>query len=423
MKILQIHKYYSKKRGGGSVAVFFELIKLLSLKGHKVSIFSMQDTLNEKSFYDKYFTSHFDLNEKMSFWKKIKLIPKIIYNLEAKKNIEKLIINEKPDIAHLHNIYHYLSPSIIDSLKKHNIPIVMTLHAYKEICPNYKLFVKGKICEKCKDGKYYNCLLNKCLKNSFAKSFIATVEAYFHKFRKTYEKVDIFISPSQFLKEKYVEFGIPQEKIKVLRYHINFSDYAFKDETFAEDNYFLCYGRLAEEKGINDLILATKTLKDSGDLKNNLLCIVGHGPEELKLKKTVSELDLENEIKFLGFKQGEELKKIITHSKFTTLPSVWYDNSPLVISETQLFGKPIIVSDLGGSKESIIKNKTGIIFEAGNIPDLAEKIKAMLNLSREERKKMGQLGAQNIRKIHTEDTLYQKLINLYTGLLCNNLPK
>lgn len=418
MKILQIHKYFTRKRGGGSVTAFFETVKMLSQKGHDVAVFSMKDENNNPTPYSKYFSEHFDLNEKTGFLKKMKMASKVFYNFEAKNKLGKLIQEEKPQIAHLHNFYHYLSPSIISGLKKNNIPMVMTLHDYKIICPNYKLFSWGKICEKCKGGKYYHCLLGRCIKNSFSKSFLGMNEAYLHSILGSYQKIDMFISPSFFMKSKCVEFGIPQEKIKVIRNPIDFNEIKKEmDYSLGEKNYFLYYGRLSEEKGISDLIKSVARLEKEKILQNNELRIVGKGPEEENLKKLSKELNIENKVKFLGFKLGKELADVIRQSKFVVVPSVWYDNSPMVVLESQIAKKPIIVSDLGGTKESTIDGKTGFVFEAGNIFDLSEKIKKTLLLRKEERELMGQNGHENILKLNDNEKIYQETLLVYENLL------
>ena len=416
MRILQVHKYYSKKRGGGSVTAFFEIIKILEKNGHTVSVFSMKDSENEKSEYERYFTKHLDFNEKNNVWEKIKMVGKVIFNREAQKKIEKIIQAEKPEIAHLHNFYHYLSPSIIFSLKKNKIPMIMTLHDYKLICPNYKLFSQGKICENCRGGRYYHCFLKKCVKNSYSFSLVAMLEAYLHKFLKTYEKVDLFIASSKFMKEKCVEFGISPEKIKILKNPFDTKNFGLNKE---EENYFLYYGRLSEEKGISDLIKAVAKIHQENFLEKDKLLIVGKGPEEKNLKKLVQKLKMERKISFLGFKQGEDLKKIIASSKFTVLPSVWYDNLPLTILESQLLKKPVIVSDLGGSKELMIENETGFIFQGGNIDDLGEKIKKMLNLNFLEREKMGEKARKNISEVNDEKNLYSQLLKIYKEVINN----
>jgi glycosyltransferase involved in cell wall biosynthesis len=418
MKILQVHKYFTRKRGGGSVTAFFEMKKILDRKGHEVSVFSMQDENNETTPHSPYFTEHFDLNEKMGLGRKLKISSKIIYNFQAKKNLQKLIDREKPEIAHLHNFYHYLSPSIISTLKKNKIPIVMTLHDYKIICPNYKLFNKGKICEKCRGGKYYNCAIDRCLRNSFLASLLIMTEAYLHRFLKSYGKIDLFFAPSNFIKNKCVEFGIPEEKIKVIRNPIAIENIEKEvDYNLREKNYFLYYGRLSEEKGIDILIQAVSKLEKENIFGENELYIAGKGPEEKNLKSLVKELNLENRVKFLGFKLGKELMDIIRQAKFVVVPSIWQDNSPMVVPEAQIAEKSVIVSDLGGTKESIIEGETGWIFEGGNVSDLSSKIKKMLNLSQDERTVMGQKGRENILKINDSEKIYQEILNSYESLL------
>ncbi len=416
MKILQVHKYYSKKRGSGSVTAFFEIVKILKKKGHRVAIFSMQDETNKPNDYEKYFTTHFDLNEKVGFWKMVILAGKIIFNREAQKKLAELLDKEKPEIAHLHNFYHYLSPSIILTLKKKNIPIVMTLHDYKLICPNYKLFSQGKICEKCKGGKYYQCFLNKCSKNSYAASLTLMIEAYLHKILKTYEKVDLFIAPSHFMKEKCVEFGIPAKKISVLKNPFATEDFRINGE-WQEKDYFLYYGRLSEEKGIGDLIRATKKLFDEKKLGENKLFILGKGPEKENLERLVTELKLQDKIYFLGFKTGEELKKTIGSAKFIVLPSVWFDNLPLIVLESQLLQRPLIISDLGGSKELMLTGETGFIFIGGDVEDLVDKMNHVLTLTPEERKAMGEKGRKNALAVNDEEKLYIKLLAIYQEVL------
>lgn len=417
MKILQVHKYFTRKRGGGSVTAFFELVKILSEKGNDVSVFSMQDENNNPSPYSRYFSEHFDLNEKMGPFQKIKASFKMIYNYEAKAKIEAMAKEVKPDIAHLHNFYHYLSPSILSPLKKMDIPIVMTLHDYKLVCPAYKLFNKGKVCEKCKGGKYWNCFFSRCIKNSYPKSFLAMDEAYLHKILKSYEKVDIFLAPSIFMKTKCMEFGIPEEKIKIIRNAMDFEGMGKEiNYSLKEKNYFLYYGRLSEEKGINDLIRAVSKLDKENALGENELYIVGKGPEEENLKKLSKELDAENKVKFLGFKLGKELMDLIRQARFVAVPSVWYDNSPMVIVEAQLCQKPVIVSDLGGSQESIIDGETGYIFKAGNIEQLAEKINKILALREEERELMGQKGSDNILKLNDSEKIYRETMDVYESL-------
>lgn len=417
MKILQVHKYFTKKRGGGSVTAFLEMVKMLEKRGHNVSVFSMQDPQNEATPFAKYFPSYFDLNAKASFWKKIHWAVKLIYNREAEKKMAELIAAECPEIAHLHNIYHYLTPSIISPLKKRHIPVVMTLHDYKIICPNYKLFNQGKLCEKCQGGKYYQCFLNKCLKDSWGASFLAMLEAYFHKILKSYDQVDLFLAPSDFMRKKCLEFGIAPEKIKKIRNLFDFKEAETIPENTQEKDYFLFFGRLSEEKGLINLIQAVKKLVVTGKIGTNHLLIVGKGPQEAELKNLIKQEDLEDKIILTGFKEGLELKEIILGSKFVVVPSLWHENAPMVVIESQFYGKPVIVSDRGGMKESIIEGQTGLVFAAENVDALAQKINQLLELAYEERMAMGQAGKENIQKINNEEEIYQELLETYRKLL------
>lgn len=420
MKILQIHKYCSQKRGGGSVTAFFETVNLLKRKGHEVQVFSMKDQENQEEFPSENFAKHFDFYQKVGFWKKIKLAIRSIYNFEAQKSLEKFLKDFQPEVAHIHNIYHYLTPSIFFTLKKHRIPMVLKLSDYKLICPNYKLFNKGKICQKCQGRKYYHCFLNCCLKKSFAVSFLAMIEAYVHALLASYQKIDLFLAPSIFMKEKCQEFGISKNRIEILRNTINEKNFIFnKEKDFLEENYFLYYGRFSEEKGLEQLIETVWEIKKKQKLKGNKLVLVGNGPMEEFLKSKVIELNLQKEVKFWGFKKGEELQSIIRKSKFVVLPSIWFDNSPLVISEAQLLEKAVLISDLGGSKELIIKGKTGEIFSFDKKDDFIEKLIYMLELSQEKRQAMGKLGRKNILQLNNENDYYQKILAIYQKVIKN----
>jgi glycosyltransferase involved in cell wall biosynthesis len=248
MKILQIHKYYSKKRGGGSVSAFFETKKLLEKKGHKVLVFSMEDKDNEKSNENEYFARHFDIREAKNFWQKLWLVSRVIYNPDAAHRLDIFLTKYKPDVAHVHNIYHYLTPSIFPVLKKHGVPIVFKLSDYHAICPNYKLFAHGKIDNSCKNGKYYKLFFNKSINNSLTESFVAMMEGYVNRWGKFYDNVDIFAAPSEFMREIGVEYGIERKKIRILRNVLNFEAYDTGD--VHKQKIFLYMGRVAKEKGL-----------------------------------------------------------------------------------------------------------------------------------------------------------------------------
>jgi glycosyltransferase involved in cell wall biosynthesis len=401
MKILQINKFHYLK--GGSERYYFDLSHELERQGHKVIFFSMLDNRNEETKYKKYFIKNIDLYK----FSLINII-KFFYNYEAVSNLKKLLKEEKPDIAHLHNIAHQLSPAIINVLKKYNIPIVQTLHDYKLICPNAQLYNQGKICEKCNGGKYYRCFTNKCMHNSRAKSFLVMLEAYLHQnVLKTYQKIDLFLAPSQFMKDTCVRFGVNEQKIKTIYNFIPEDFNKFNSTHQKEENknpYLLYFGRISEEKGIDILIKALAMNKNKINLK-----IAGIGLDLENLKKQIKKHNLSKRVELLGHKSGNELKNLILNSKAILIPSLWPENMPFSLIEALSLGRPVIVSRVGGMPELIKEGFNGFTFQAGNIPDLASKIDLLSKMR-------FNLSEQNNLLLNIEKHS-QKILRIYQNLL------
>jgi len=324
----------------------------LKEQGHDVRFFAMDSPKNLPCSEQKYFVSYlsFDKPGLINTWRSSR---RIFYSREAKQKFQALINDFRPDLIHVHNIYHQISPSILSVALKEKIPVVMHLHDYKLICPNYKLFTKGKTCKHCQGGKYYQCLNNKCLKDSYLKSLAGSLEMYFHhNIWKIYERgIKLFIAPSQFMKNTCVEFGWPETKIMTLHNFYNKEESDNKNDKAKTGNYLLYFGRLAEEKGISILLQAlTKT--------NNRLILAGEGPEETKLKKLSQELGLGQRVDFVGFKSGTELNNLIADAQAIIIPSVWFENMPLNLLESLARQKIVIAANIGGIPEIIIdKNR------------------------------------------------------------------
>jgi len=394
MKILQINKYYYLR--GGAERYFFDLIKLLENNGHEVVPFSMHDSRNEITPYKKYFIDKVELGKF-----NMRGIIKFFHNYDAVRKLKKIIREENPDIAHLHNIAHQMSPAIIRVLKKNNIPVIQTLHDYKIICPNYRLFSKNEACFKCKGGKFYNCAMRKCMKGSRLKSILAAIEAYFNK--DLYRQADLFIAPSEFMKKVCIEGGIPEEKIKMMHNFVSPS-FAASGKNIEPRDYFFFYGRLSGEKGINVLLEAAK--KENFNLK-----IAGVGPDYEKLKSDIKKAGLENRVELVGPKYGEELKKMIGEAKAVIAPSIWPENMPLNILETMFLGRPVIASNIGGIPEIIKDGKTGLLFEPGNADDLVSKIKLL-----DKNPAIGENAAKEIEK-NNGKSYCEELILIYKKIV------
>ena len=408
MKVLNANKFY--RLVGGSERYYFDLENLLTSRGHQVIPFAMRDSLNRDTPYRDYFVSNLDYNQislRNLLMNGPKIIGKMVYSLESKRNIERLVGDSKPDIAHIHMIDHHISPSILDVLKKQGIPMVQTLHEYKLICPNYRLYIERKkeTCERCKGGRYYHTVIHRCLKNSMFGSFLASFAMYVHKMLKIYEKnIDAFIVPSKFARDKMLEFGVDPKKLVFLPYMVDTESFS---PNYSHSNYFLYFGRLSKEKGLFTLLRAMKKFRDSQ------LFIVGNGELEDDLRMFLEKNGMEN-VKLMGYKTGEELRSLIREARFVVVPSEWYETFGLTIVESFACGKPVIGADIGGITE-LINPETGLLFQSGNSEDLAEKIEHFLSHP-SLLKEMGLQARQFVEKNLSPSEHYDKISNLYRKL-------
>lgn len=408
MKILLVNKYHYVK--GGSETYYFGLAQLLESCGHEVINFAMQDENNYPCEQNKYFVSNVDFNGNISKLQKIKAGFRVLYSFEAKKKISELIEQEHPDVVHINLVHRHITLSIVRAIKKYNIPIVFTIHDLNCVCPNHEMLSHGKVCEKCLHGNYINCIKNKCVKDSTAKSTLAAVEAMNYKRMKIYNDIDLYITPSYFYKKKLEESGIINSTI------IHMKNFLPTDTIYSSDNpdkgYLLYFGRISEEKGILTLIKAVEKLE------NNIpLYILGTGPIEDEVKAYIAQHKLSDKVKMFGFKSGDELKKFVAEAKCIILPSEWYENGPYAIMEAMSQGKPVIVSNYGGLPEIVDDGKTGFICNPFDSEDLKNCIEKVCKLSSDEYKNMSN-SAFNKAKNEFNPKLYaDKLLDYYEKLI------
>ncbi len=370
MHILQVNKFYYRRRGAETYML--DLIDLLQAHQHETGVFSMHHPENIQSDiyykYSKYFISNIEFKNinALSFSEKLQSVERVLWNREAQKNMTALLEHETPDIAHIHNIYHQISPSILPVLKNRGVPIIHTLHDYKLLSANYKLLVNGKINEQSRGGKYYREFFGKTMKDSWSASLLGMVEMYLHKWMQVYEKnVDCFISPSVFLKDKMEEWGINAKRIEVLP---NFIDTSVIQPSYKNKGYLLYAGGLYEEKGV-DLLL------DSLD-KNGYalpLHIAGAGPEAEALQAKAKGKN----VTFLGHLSKDQLAKELAGALAVVVPSRWYENYPYSVLEAFAHGRPVIASNIGGLPEMVQPGKTGWLFTMDSVDELSEIIRTI----------------------------------------------
>lgn len=400
MKILLVNKYHYMR--GGDCIHTFALSDLLQKHGNDVRHFSMHHPKNLKYEHEDDFVSHIDYKDELSkggIKSKVNAVSRMLYSKEARSKISKVIGEFKPDVIHIHNIHKHLTTSIVLEANKLNIPIIWTLHDYNLICPNILFLSKGEVCERCKNLKYVSPVLRRCSNGSLSASAIIAIEQLLHDFQGIKKRISFFIAPSEFLKNKFVEYGFNDSKIKVLP---NFYDGKSSSKSKSEDKYFLYFGRLSSEKGV-------KTLCEAARLSKLKLVVAGTGPLKESLEK---EFTCDN-INFVGFKSGNELLKLRKNAWFTITPSECYENNPLAVIESLTDGVPVIGANIGGIPELVIDKKTGFSFESRNVEDLKIVLNKAWKLSRLKRDQLGQNGKVNIGENNNPNKYYNKLIEIY----------
>ena len=404
MKILLANKFFYLN--GGSERVFFQERDFLLEKGHSVLDFSMKDDRNFASPYSDYFVPNIDYHKDGSLSKRISQMGSFIHSNIAVDHVEKLIKEKKPDVAHLHNIYHQLTPSIIPVLKNNGVKVVLTLHDTKLICPGYLALNNGEICTDCEGKNFLKPFVANC-QNSRSKGLLLASEAFFHKWKGSYDAVDLFVSPSEFLAD-LTSKRIPRDKIRVLNNGIDLTLY---QPNFDDEGYVLYFGRLSKEKGVKTLLKAHAGMDKKYPLK-----IVGTGPLEEKLKREFSDAE------FWGYKSGGELNELIRNAAFVVVPSECYENCSMVVLEAMAFGKPVVGSRIGGIPEQIEDNKNGLLFEMGNVEQLARKM-GVLAEDKVLRKEMGQAGREKLEREYSLQDHCEGLLDIYSELLGRDVRK
>ncbi len=404
MRVLLIDKYH--RQYAGPQRLYFDTAKLLREQGHEVAFFAMAHPKNEPTEWSTYFAEQVDYEEanQLSLWDKFRVAHNIIWNPSAKKNLEALIDEFRPDVAHLFVTYHQLSPSIIWALKKKRVPMVMTLCDYKLASPNYSLFVRGKIWE---HSSGFRCLLDRCVKDSLGKSLVCVIEQWLHRALGTYGKVDIYIGLSQFLIDTFKRLGFPYP-IQLLPQPLVPLPDTTRPLPEKTGKNFLYFGRLSAEKGIGTLIRAFSFLQHG-----ETLSIVGFGPEEERLKLLVKELSLDNKVSFLGPVYGDDLQHILLPARAVVVPSEWYENTPYALLETLASGTPVIAARVGSLPERVQDGYNGFLFTPGDARDLAEKIEKLDTVSL----RMLQENARESVMALDQKSYLKTLLSLYYSLV------
>lgn len=408
MKILIINKFFhSQNKAGGVGRNILTLKRELEKRGHKVIPFACKTKNHASTSYSKYFPDYQDLDrlikEDGSYKKKLTALKNVFYNSKARVNLSELLEQENFDLAHIHNIYHHLSPALIYELNQKEIPIVQTLHDYNLISPNYNLFNNGHPHENCAGLNAFRAPFNKCIKGSFGASLISALRVYYLYLSGVYKRnIDQFVAPSKFIAQKHAQYGYPEERITQIYNPFPISK---AEPHFEPGDYFLYSGRLSAEKGVKKLVLAMQ------ELPKEKLIICGSGSQEEKLKQLKDKKDISN-VEFKGFKKQAPLYQIIKKAKAVVAPSLWYENNPYAVIEAYAFGKPALSSKRGGLKEINKAGKTGFLFNPESKSDLVNTLKKARN-NKDTLSEMGKKGYEFYQDNFNSKEVLPEYLRLY----------
>jgi len=404
MNIVFANKYYFLK--GGAERYMFDLQDLLVRHGHVVVPFAMKDGRNRASGWSDRFVSPVETGRVKFGLSGLKTAGRVLYSFEARRKFERLLDEVKPDVIHLHNIYHQISPSILPAAKERGIPVVMTAHDYHLIAPNYSLFHDGEICEHTRPASYWRAVANRCVKGSAVASALDALAMSLHRALGLYlRNVDKIIAPSAWMAATLEEYGVDGSKIVQVPHFIDTAQWSPE----YRGDYALFVGRLSPEKGAETLIRAAAIARDVP------VRIVGTGPEDVRLHKLATKLGADN-VTFVGWRSGEELKAEYGRARFVVVPSVWYEVFGLTVFEAYAAGKPVIATQIGALGEIVRHDETGKLVSAGDAEGLARAMKALWR-SPQRCTLMGRNGRNWIAREFSPEIHYARIMDVYKTVM------
>ena len=325
------------------------------------------------------------------------------YSNAARRRVARVIEEFRPDVVHVHNFFPLLSPSIYDACRARGVPVVQTLHNYRLLCVNALLLRRGRVCEDCVGRMVpWPGVLHACYRGSRAASGAVAGMLLLHRILRTwFEKVDVYIALTDFSRLKFIQGGLPAEKI-VVKPNFVYPDPGIGD---GPRNYALFVGRLSSEKGLSPLLRAWRQLDGTIPLK-----IVGDGPLAPEVMTAARETP---SVEWLGRQSRERVLALMKGARFLVFPTIYYEGFPTVIAEAYATGLPIVASNLGSTASLVVSGRTGLLFGRNDPADLAAKA-SWLWTHRRERDAMGCAARLEFEQKYAAERNHQMLMDIYT---------
>jgi glycosyltransferase involved in cell wall biosynthesis len=386
MRILAVHNKYQQP--GGEEQIFATETALLESRGHQVFRYTLD-------------------NDHIAAINPLLLAKNTLWNSTVYQDLRSLIRQHQPQVAHFHNTFPLISPAAYYAAKAEGIAVIQTLHNYRLLCPNALFFRNGRVCEDCLGQiGHLPGIINACYRGSRSASAMVAATTSFHSMLGTWtQAIDKFIVISQFAMNKFIQGGLPAEK---LVFKPNFLHPAPAPGD-GNGGYAVYVGRLSIEKGLGVLIEAWRQLDLQFPLK-----ILGDGPMADLVTQATKEMP---EIEWLGRRPSAEVYDIVGNAAFLIFPSEWYETFGQVAIEAFAKGTPVVAANIGAIPE-LVNSQTGLLFNPSDPVDLAAKIR-WLQSQPQALEKLRLTARAEFESKYTADLNYQQLIEIYQSAINN----
>jgi len=394
MKVLLCHNTY-QETGGEDFAVH-ALKTLLVDRGHSVF----------------FFNRHSDEIKSYSHWQKLKFFPQTLNSKAVYEDLRSLIKAKQPDVAHVHNVFPLLTPSLYNALADAKIPIVQTIHNYRLMCINSFFLRDGHVCELCKHGNFLPGIVHRCYKDNHLLSALYAATIGYHRQHGTFKRINHVIALTDFAAHKLVESGVfIPDRISVLGNFL-FTPLPEIGQADQANPYFIFLGRLSQEKGLFTLLEAARQMTGAG------LKIVGTGAMTSMIQDYIRQYNLRH-VEMLGYITGAQKYELLRNALGCVIPSVWYENFPITALESAAVGTPVIASNLGSLGALVADQGFGLVFSPQNSNELGQHLNA-LAANPTKAMELGRQAAQLVRQRYTDESHYQNLLNIYNKVINEN---
>jgi glycosyltransferase involved in cell wall biosynthesis len=381
VRVLVVHNYYQQP--GGEDQVFAAEAHLLELHGHEVARYELH-------------------NDQIAELSCLRLGAATVWNGSSYRNLRDIVRIWRPDVVHFHNTFPLISPAAYYAAKADLLPVVQTLHNYRLLCPAATFYRNGGACEDCL-GKFapYSGIIHACYRGSRAATGAVAAMLTVHRTLGTWNRqVDVYVALSAFASSKFVEGGLPPQKIAVKPNFLH-PDPGAGD---GRGRFALFVGRLTSEKGLRTLIESWRQVTPRLPLK-----IVGDGPLADSVSQAARDIP---GLEWLGRQPQYKVMELMKAAVILIVPSVWYECFPMIVVEALASGLPVIASNIG-SLSSIIENgRTGLHFDPGNADDLARKVTWALD-NPNEITRMRRNARSEYKSKYCADRNYSMLVDIY----------